>query len=73
VPLLIQIAASDNAQLRSTCAGVLAVMLGKYAKPWLEDTMKAAKTAPERQRLKAALEQWGRYMTGEGYWADHEE
>jgi hypothetical protein len=71
VPILTEtIATSNNAKLRSNCAGVMTVMLGKYAKPWLEDVVNDYKTQTEKGRLQEQIAKWGPYCTGEGYWEE---
>ncbi len=71
VPVLTDtIRTSDNALLRFNCAGVMAIMLGQYAKPWLQDVEASAKTPMEKQRVAQVLKFWGKYCTGEGYYAN---
>lgn len=71
VPVLTDtIRTSDNQLLRSNCAGVMAIMLGQYAKPWLQDVEASAKTPVEKQRVAQVLRFWAKYCTGEGYYAN---
>lgn len=73
VPLLTKtIRTSGDARLRSVCGGIMAAMLGQYARPWLADEEKQARTPEEKRRVAAVLKEWGPYCKGEGYWAEQE-
>lgn len=71
VPVLTDtIRLSGDERLRSNCAGVMAVMLGRYAKPWLADVQQAATGQTQQHRVAQVLEAWGPHCTGEGYYAE---
>ena len=69
-PLMVDTVAHGEAQLRTNCAGVLATMLGRYARLWLEDAAKRADTEVAARRIRAELATWAGQFTGEGYWAE---
>ncbi len=70
VPMLCRtIRESDDAQLRSNCAGVVATMLGRYGRPWLEGVRDAAEDQKQRRQVAAELKTWSSRFEGEGYWA----
>lgn len=71
VPVLTDtIRLSGDERLRANCAGVMAAMLGRYAKPWLADVQKTATGQTQQHRVAQALDAWGTYCTGEGYYAE---
>ena len=63
------ICAADDEQLRSNCAGVLATMLGRYGRPWLEGVRDTADGQKQKRRVAAELKRWNSCFEGEGYWA----
>jgi hypothetical protein len=69
MPILTKtIATSDSARLRSNCAGVMTVMLGKLAKPWLEAVVNDYTGERQKAHLQEQIAKWGPYCAGDGYW-----
>jgi len=69
-PSMVETIAHGEAQLRTNCAGVLATMLGRYARAWLEAAANTADSEVAARRIRAELATWAGQFTGEGYWAE---